>query len=139
MGAAVAREEGSSPDAATECALLPLLGGVQGTPLFAPPNTYCRIHHLPLQEGSLASSEVETCVTSGFPGLGGEKRPSVWSHGHMGKGVPMNNDISRTFQSHQKLASWGPHSGLAGLFHFHVFPTRQTAEEQGCGDNREQL
>lgn len=92
--------------------------------LLAPSHTYCRIHHLLLQASGLTTSEVETCVTSGCPGLGGEKRPSVWSQGHTDKEVPVNSDISRTFHSHPKLASWEPHSGLPENFYFRVFPNR---------------
>lgn len=36
----------------------------------------------------------------------------------------MNSDISRTFHSHPKLASWEPHSGLPENFYFRVFPNR---------------
>lgn len=54
----------------------------QAHPLCSLP-TYCRIHHLLLQEGGLASSEVETCVTAGFPGLGrGEETICVVSRSH---------------------------------------------------------
>lgn len=108
------------------------------------PSQHLLQDHLPLQVGGLTLSEAEMCMTSGFPGLGGEERPFVWSQGHMGKEAPVNNDISRTFQSHQKLASWEPHSGLAVLFYFYVFlirlkHPRSKHSQLPCEDNGKQL